>query len=585
MMNNLSGGITSKGKLNGSLAIGKIGGISECKKNVYVGESPEEYTEVWFDPSEEGIIGEVATRKFVEERTVKLETSLEQSVKFKIVGEGATVPPINGDGSYILPIATKTTLGGVKIGNNLSIDSNGVLSATTSDYDDTELNNIKKTLLISYVNENTFDVAEVINELLQNSTYLSFEGLQEINIKSPIIIQKPNTVLDLAGCKIIADVEMENVITTLTKEYNHIYNVIIQNGEIDCNYKTQYGIYTRKAYKTTIRNIRIDKYKTGLKLNDVNMPNGDEWGYSYETLVDNVICGNIERVDGSVGIEVTASDSWIINSVFGGEIGLWSHDNAVNFYSNIHNWNTGQKKGFMFQNTVGNIMCNIEADDSLECGLVINNEYNKIQNYTFQVGATTHPVGNTLNTSAIKILQGNNYIDGMTVIIPNNAQIQQIFENYVPNRFLSKNIKLTNLMVRNNGVIVNDTVYRDYNINSFSTSKYYSSGWKRILKFDSSKFNTLDGWNDYVCGRWMGKIIGDGWAVSNVYYAEIVVSFAPLGLSESGVKIINSNELTSDSFRITIENNVAYLEVYNNRKEHFHIIPTYSIGVEEIKED
>ena len=77
MMNNLSGGITSKGKLNGSLAIGKIGGISECKKNVYVGESPEEYTEVWFDPSEEGIIGEVVTKKFVEERTAKLEASLD----------------------------------------------------------------------------------------------------------------------------------------------------------------------------------------------------------------------------------------------------------------------------------------------------------------------------------------------------------------------------------------------------------------------------------------------------------------------------------------------------------------------------
>ena len=77
MVNNLSGGITSKGKLNGSLAIGKIGGISECKKNVYVGESPEEYTEVWFDLSKEGIIDEVATKKFLEERTVKLETSLE----------------------------------------------------------------------------------------------------------------------------------------------------------------------------------------------------------------------------------------------------------------------------------------------------------------------------------------------------------------------------------------------------------------------------------------------------------------------------------------------------------------------------
>ena len=82
MMNNLSGGITSKGKLNGSLAIGKIGSISECKKNVYVGESPEEYTEVWFDPSEEGIIDEVATKKFVEGRTVKLKTSLETKASY-----------------------------------------------------------------------------------------------------------------------------------------------------------------------------------------------------------------------------------------------------------------------------------------------------------------------------------------------------------------------------------------------------------------------------------------------------------------------------------------------------------------------
>ena len=77
MVNNLSGGITSKGKLNGSLAIGKIGGTVDCKKNVYVGEVPQEYTEVWFDPSVEGIVDEVATKKFVEERTVKLETSLD----------------------------------------------------------------------------------------------------------------------------------------------------------------------------------------------------------------------------------------------------------------------------------------------------------------------------------------------------------------------------------------------------------------------------------------------------------------------------------------------------------------------------
>ena len=71
-----------------------------------------------------------------------IEDELEESVKFEIVGEGTTVPPISGGGSsggYALPIATKTRLGGVKIGNNLSIDSSGVLSATTSDYDDTEI--------------------------------------------------------------------------------------------------------------------------------------------------------------------------------------------------------------------------------------------------------------------------------------------------------------------------------------------------------------------------------------------------------------------------------------------------------------
>ena len=35
-----------------------------------------------------------------------------------------------GGGSYVLPVATASTLGGVKVGNNLSIDASGVLSAT-----------------------------------------------------------------------------------------------------------------------------------------------------------------------------------------------------------------------------------------------------------------------------------------------------------------------------------------------------------------------------------------------------------------------------------------------------------------------
>lgn len=35
-----------------------------------------------------------------------------------------------GGGSYVLPVASASTLGGVKVGSNLSIDANGVLSAT-----------------------------------------------------------------------------------------------------------------------------------------------------------------------------------------------------------------------------------------------------------------------------------------------------------------------------------------------------------------------------------------------------------------------------------------------------------------------
>jgi hypothetical protein len=35
-------------------------------------------------------------------------------------------------GDYVLPAATQNTLGGIKVGNNLSIDGNGVLSATTA---------------------------------------------------------------------------------------------------------------------------------------------------------------------------------------------------------------------------------------------------------------------------------------------------------------------------------------------------------------------------------------------------------------------------------------------------------------------
>lgn len=45
------------------------------------------------------------------------------------IGTGVTVSTTSGETSYTLPTASSTTLGGIKVGDRLSIDSNGVLSA------------------------------------------------------------------------------------------------------------------------------------------------------------------------------------------------------------------------------------------------------------------------------------------------------------------------------------------------------------------------------------------------------------------------------------------------------------------------
>ncbi len=48
-----------------------------------------------------------------------------------VVEEDATVEGLNGGGEYTLPTASSSVLDGVKVGSNLSIDENGVLSAST----------------------------------------------------------------------------------------------------------------------------------------------------------------------------------------------------------------------------------------------------------------------------------------------------------------------------------------------------------------------------------------------------------------------------------------------------------------------
>ena len=164
-----------------------------------------------------------------------IEDELEESVKFKVVGEGTTVPPIsgggssedyvhpsthpasmitglskvatsglysdldgtptklsefendikiNGDGSYNLPIASKTTLGGVKIGNNLSIDNNGVLSAIT---------NGNSNVTIS----NTLDNYE--GNTLNDKMIAMFNDINTNHKNTPMIITLPDGVIEITS--------------------------------------------------------------------------------------------------------------------------------------------------------------------------------------------------------------------------------------------------------------------------------------------------------------------------------------------------------------------------------------------------
>lgn len=81
-----------------------------------------------------------------------VETTLPDNVSKIIAGTNITITPTTGigdvtisatsGGSYTLPIASGSTLGGVKVGSGLSIDGSGVLSSTYS--------NLQKVITATY---------------------------------------------------------------------------------------------------------------------------------------------------------------------------------------------------------------------------------------------------------------------------------------------------------------------------------------------------------------------------------------------------------------------------------------------------
>ena len=86
---------------------------------------------------------------------------------------------INGD--VFLPVATNTTLGGVKIGNNLTIDSNGVLSAV--------INN----------NDNTNTLDNYSGSTLNDKMVAMFNDINTNHKNTPMIITLPDGVIEITS--------------------------------------------------------------------------------------------------------------------------------------------------------------------------------------------------------------------------------------------------------------------------------------------------------------------------------------------------------------------------------------------------
>lgn len=123
------------------------------------------------------------------EKISELNSQMDKSVKFKVIGEGVSVPPISGgsggENSYVLPIASSTTLGGVKIGANLSIDSNGVLSAIN--------NSNGANITIS----NTLD--NYSGATLNDKMVAMFNDINTNHKNTPMIITLPDGVIEITN--------------------------------------------------------------------------------------------------------------------------------------------------------------------------------------------------------------------------------------------------------------------------------------------------------------------------------------------------------------------------------------------------
>ena len=157
-------------------------------------------------------------------------------------GDGTFESVVTQDTVYTLPNASATVLGGIKVGTNLSIDANGVLSANDTNVSFTEISG-KPTNLSGYGITDAYTKTQVDN-LIPNISTKQDTLVSGTNIKSingvtllgsgDMVIGSSNTVIDtFAG--VVSTINTGNMILLNSQKYtNNITNYEI--ATIDTNY-------------------------------------------------------------------------------------------------------------------------------------------------------------------------------------------------------------------------------------------------------------------------------------------------------------------------------------------------------------
>lgn len=191
---------------------------------------------------------------------------------------------------YELPIASDAVLGGIKVGTNLSIDANGVLSATDTTYDNATTTEAG---LMSGADKTKLDSIETGAQANVQADYSQLDETQADYIKNKIVGR-------YLADEIVEKVEFSN---NLSKYYIYVsldlYLMQSLSGTRNCRVKIPDYSYDETG--TCI----IDVYESGGQLNcdiRINTPN---------LVINGVAMGSVDTLDGS--LYITNTNSWSLS--------------------------------------------------------------------------------------------------------------------------------------------------------------------------------------------------------------------------------------------------------------------------------